>query len=116
MCETTVNNNANGCVRPDDAMREATTGWPSQQASNREAVILTAVYYSEPDASLDDEVLAEIVRHGGEEVCSSGCLCCDRREIRAIFSDRTRALDAAEVLRAIWDAEIEVRPFGETGE
>ena len=101
----------------------------SQGADGGQPVLLKAVYYAEPDSfddsskSLDSavlavsldpseyEVLAEIVRRGGEMTFISKCLCCNRREIAAVFGDRAKAMGAGESLKATWGAEVEIFPF-----
>lgn len=92
--------------------------FPTTNLSNSncppEPIILQAVYFSEPGNSSNDGIPDEIATHGGEEVCSSQCRCCGRREIVAVFDDHTRALDAATALEANWDVEVEVHRFNKT--
>ena len=90
----------------DNAMRRGS------DRPNEQPVVLTVVYYAEPDFSRDDAIREEIVRHGGEETHSNKCLCCNCREINALFGDRHKALDAGESLEANWDAEVEIRTLG----
>ena len=102
--------NAGGHVCSGEQIRQ--TLELSEENNGGPPVVLKAVYYAEPDSS-DDAILAEIVGHGGENAFSSKCLCCNRREIAAVFGDQAKALEAGEVLKANWDAEVEILPFGQ---
>ncbi|MEN6365652.1 MAG: hypothetical protein ABFC88_02425 [Thermoguttaceae bacterium] len=103
-------NNADSLIPFDEPNRQPAR--PDKAGS--QPVILKAIYYAEPGSS-DDAIFARIVAHGGEITFSSRCRCCDRREIAALFGDRARALGTSEVLKANWDAEVEILPFVITG-
>jgi hypothetical protein len=97
---------------PKSAMTE--TEFPrvdprSGNQGNEQPVVLKAVYYSEHY----DAILAEIVMHGGEEMYTSECLCCGRREIAAVFDDSEKALNVGDALGAIWDLDVEITPLSE---